>query len=169
MDFLPDYAIYKPAKSGNGSGAQFKLTVKESEGNKGRVVFLEMGKQKSKDGKQMDWSPKSKLMMALQIPDLQSIIHALSLNKSYDRNKKEMNIGCELYHQKEGKGNTILKLNVNEKQPGFYMTLSYKPENETAEEKYGSKRAIGIPITPEESTGLKIVLTQALIKVQCWD
>lgn len=169
MDFLSDYAIYKASKSGNGSGAQFKLTIDEREGNKKRLVFLEMAKQKDKDGKSMEWGQKKSLMMALKIPDLQTIIHTLDLKQSYDRNRKKMNIGCELYHQIEHKGNTILKLNVNEKQPGFYMTLSYKPANDTAKEKYGLQRSIGIPITPEESTGLKIVLTQALIKVQGWD
>lgn len=144
------YAIYKPAKSGNGSAVQFKLSEKKD------TVFLYAGKQLNKESKAMDWDKDKVIIIALKLPDLQSLIHTLELKKSRQKSG-ELEIGCELYHQTD-KGSKTIKLATNAQQPGFYMTIFFKPSD-------GDNRNVGIPITPEESTGLSLALKDAFVKI----
>lgn len=153
MGKYSQYAIYKPAKSGNGSAIQFKMSDKKD------TLFLYAAKQKSKDSKEMDWDENKRIIIALKVPDLQSIIHTLDSKKSKQKNG-DLGIGCELYHQNE-QGSKTIKINPNPQQPGFYMTVFFNPND-------GDKRNVAIAITPEESTGLNLALKDAFVKIIDW-
>ena len=162
MDYLPLYSIYKPNTKGTGSAAQFSLSAKrDDKGNESWIIFLNMGKQDKNDPKnsEMDWG-NTKIIMKLGMIDLQKIIHTLDLKKTQQKNK-EMVIACDLFH-KSKKGSTILNLKLNKNPyPGFYMIVSQQFDGQ-------EKKQVGLSISPDESTGLKIVLERAFLKMLQW-
>jgi len=158
VDFLPQYNIYKPNTVGTGSGAQFKLTKIRDKDE--FTMFLEMARQLSENPKAkiMDWD-NTKVTIKLGLPDLEKIIHTLELKKSITKTR-EKEIVANLFH-KNNSGSTTLNLKINDQQPGFYLTVSQAKEGQ-------KKRFVSIPITPEESTGLKIALKIAFQRILGW-
>lgn len=144
--FLKNYGIYKPNKNGNGGGMQIQLQE-----NKNQVgdffLFFQFAKQdiSQPESKKMLWSDKaSNVCMKMNFADIEKILLAIKTNSP-----------LEIIH-KTDKHTTYLNWNINQKKPGFYLTVKKDAVQ------------VALPISPEESVGIELVLINAFNKMLGW-
>lgn len=164
VKYFPEYRIYKPKKSGDGSASRLQFKIKEEQYGPRAYLFWEASKQDGFDDKEnakFRWTDvKGKIAMKLEETDIGEILSVLNGVKDF--------VGTEptkgLYHQ-NNTGNTVMCL-VKQRQEGkptvFYFKLSSK--------KKGDKEALIIQhvISVAEAMIIRILLQDALSKMYGW-
>lgn len=164
VKYFPEYRIYKPKKTGDGSASRLQFKVKDEQYGPRAYLFWEASQQDGfSDDKnaKFKWTDKTgKITMKLEETDIGELLAVFNGVKDF--------VGTEptkgLYHQHEH-GNTVMCL-TRQRQEGkptvFYFKLSSK--------RTGEKMALAIQhiITLAEAMIIRTLLQDALSRMYGW-
>lgn len=164
VKFFPEYRIYKPNKSGNGSATRLQIRHGDKQGRPVVYLFIESTQQTGTDSEgnaSFGWKePEKKITFKLDVVDIGELLAVLNGAKNFAGNPaKDGKGGMGIFHQNDA-GNTVLKFEKSEQGNVYWYGLSSK--------RNGKLLAIKHMVTLGEAEILYLLLQEAVKMMFAW-
>ena len=142
-DFGPEFAVYKPTRSGKGGVMRWRLEVQNE------AVFLDAARTIGE--RKFDW--ENKVSMKWGISDIGEVLAVIE--KRVD--------GAELYHKSpSGVAQFSIKYQRDRTPANYFLSVSRQASEGD------DKRPVGVPLTQAEAATLCVLLRAAIVRILKW-